>query len=243
MTDRADADATETPVTDTDATETAVTDTDATEPAAAETDGATADAPPIRLSKAEKLEAKAARLREAEERRAEAAAQRASAGTTPRPTGLIVAVCLLSLITAALVAVLIVGYLSWQHQRDLNSARAQAAKAATRFALDFGSYDYQHLDSEFSAVAARMTPDFAKSYTDTSNKLKPTLVQYKSKVTATVQGSGVTSVSTAQATVVVFLDQTVTTSQSTTPRIDRNRLQIQLVRKNGKWLVAKLLAK
>ncbi len=224
---------------DTEATDTEASDSDATDPDAAADD----PAPPVKLTKAEKLEAKAARLREADVRRAEVAAERAAGGPAARPTGLIVAVSVLAVVAAALVAVLVVGYLSWQHQRDVNTARAQAVKAAKSFAVDFGSYDYQHLDTEFSAVAARMTSDFAKSYTDTSTKLKPTLVQYKTKVTATIQGSGVTSVSTGKATVVVFLDQTVTTSQSATPRVDRNRLQIQLVHKNGKWLVAKLLAK
>jgi hypothetical protein len=35
----------------------------------------------------------------------------------------------------------------------------------------------------------------------------------------------------------------VRTSQSSTPRVDRNRLEIHLVQQDGKWLVAKLLAK
>jgi Mce-associated membrane protein len=137
----------------------------------------------------------------------------------------------------------VVGFVSWNHQRDVNDARAGALKAAKTFAVDFGSYDYRHLDSDFSEVAARMTPDFAKSYVETSDKLKPTFIQYKTQVTARIQGFGVTSVSTSSATVVVFLDQRVQTSQSSTPRIDRNRLELRLVKEKGKWLVKKLLAK
>ena len=206
-------------------------------------DGAPSDEAAVRKpSKAERLEAKAARLREADERRA---AEREAAGTgeaRPNPR-LVVAVVALGVLAAALVAVLIVGFLSWRHQRDVDSARTSALKAARTFAVDFGSYDYQHLDAEFSEVAKRMTAGFAKNYTETSGRLKPTLIQYKTKVTATVQGSGVTSVNTSTATVVVFLDQKVITSQSTVPRIDRNRLQIQLRRQGGKWLVANMLAK
>jgi Mce-associated membrane protein len=236
--------------------------TDRPEPASLEGDDVDADVPadevhaesvepeatkPVKLSKAERLEAKAARLREAEERRAEerrAASERSAVGQPPRSrTGLVVAVSVLGVLSAGLVAVLVIGYLSWQHQRDVNSARDGALKAAKTFAVDFGSYDYQHLDSEFKEVAGRMTPSFAKNYTQTSTKLKPTLVQYKTKVTATLQGAGVTSASPSAATVVVFLDQTVNTSQSSVPRLDRNRLQIQLQRTNGKWLVGTLLAK
>jgi Mce-associated membrane protein len=146
-------------------------------------------------------------------------------------------------VAAALVAVLIIGYLSWQHQRDVNSARTGALKSAKSFAADFGSYDYQHLDTEFAEVAKRMTPGFAKNYTETSNRLKPTLVQYRTHVTAKVQGAGVTSAGTSKAVVVVFLDQTVKTSQSSVARIDRNRLEIHLQRQAGKWLVSQMFAK
>jgi hypothetical protein len=40
--------------------------------------------------------------------------------------------------------------------------------------------------------------------------------------------------------VAVFLDQTVTTSQSKTPRIDRDRLIVTLVRTGDTWLISKL---
>jgi Mce-associated membrane protein len=191
--------------------------------------------PKPRLSKAERLEAKAARLREAEERRA--------ASRSPKRTGYVIATAALGAVVAALLALLLVLYFSGQDQRDENSARDAAAAAAKSFALDFGAYDYQHLDTEFREVAARMTPDFAKSYLETSGKLTPTFEQYKTQVTARIQGWGVTSASTSNATVVVFLDQTVRTSRSSAPRIDRNRLEIQLVHTDGKWLVSKLVAK
>jgi Mce-associated membrane protein len=198
----------------------------------------------VKLTKAARLEARAARLREAEERRAEKQRAAQPAGVEPAPTrGLLIATVLLAVLSAGLIVVLVIGYFSWQHQRDLTNARAGALKAGKAFALDFGAYDYRSLDADFKKVTTGMTAKFAKDYTDTSSKLKPTLVQYKTRVTSSLQGAGVTSASTTRATVVVFLDQTVNTSQSSVPRIDRNRLQMQLERHNGKWLVAKLLAK
>jgi Mce-associated membrane protein len=58
-----------------------------------------------------------------------------------------------------------------------------------------------------------------------------------------VQGLAASTATTAKVSVVILLDQTVTTSQSSTPRIDRNRLQMDLVRQQGTWLIAKLLLK
>lgn len=194
---------------------------------------------PPKSAKAEKLEAKAARLRKREEQRAADVA----AGRPPQRRSFVIATAALSVVCAVLIALLLVLYFSWQDQRDKNSARDDAVAAAKSFALDFGAYDYQHLDTEFQEVAQKMTPDFAKSYLETSDKLKPTFEQYKTQVTAQIQDWGVMSANTSKATVLVFLDQTVLTSQSTTPRIDRNRLEIQLVHTDGKWLVSKLLAK
>ncbi len=208
----------------------------------------------VKLTKAERLEAKAARIREAAERRATDAA---AGGRGPAPRGLLVATTVLGAVVATLVAALVIALMSWQGQRDTShgwraawqqsraagAARIEAAAAAKTFARDFGAYDYRHLDSDFSEVAARMTPEFRRSYLQSTERLKPTFLQYKTQVTARVQGFGITSATASNATVVVFLDQTVRTSQSSTPRIDRNRLEIRLVHRDGKWLVAKLLAK
>jgi Mce-associated membrane protein len=200
-------------------------------------------------TRAERLEAKAARLREAEERR-----EQGAAGPSPIPVGAIVAA---GVLVTALAAALVVFIVAWHSQRDTShgwraawhrlhesaDSRSEAVNAAKAFAVDFGSYDYRHLDVEFQEVAKRMTPSFANNYLDSTTKLKPTFVQYKTQVTARIQGYGVTLSAAAKATVVVFLDQTVRTSQSSTPRVDRNRLEIHLVQQDGKWLVAKLLAK
>lgn len=218
--------------------ETATPVIDESPTAAGETPGPE-EAPKAKPTRAERLEAKAARLREAEQRRAaEPAADRAGASR-----GLVIALAAVSAVAVAAVTLLVITFVSWQHQRDVDSARDSAVKAAKEFAVDFGSYDYRHLETDFREVASRMTPDFARSYLDSSGRLEPTFEQYKTQVTAQIQAYGVTSVSTSRATVVIFLDQTVRTSQSSTPRIDRNRLELHLVHQDGKWLVTELFAK
>ena len=214
-------------------------------------------------TRAERLEAKAARLRDAEEKRAADAV----AGRVPDRRPFVIATAALGGLAVALAALLLVTFLAWQDAKDSNDspdtspsssgtptasgaalaltspAVESAVAAAKSFAVDFGTYDYQHLDTEFQEVAQKMTPSFAKSYLATSGKLKPTFVQYKTQVTARIQGYGVTSATADEAVVIIFLDQTVHTSQSSTPRIDRNRLEVDLVKTGGEWLVSKLLAK
>lgn len=199
--------------------------------------------PPVKpRTRAEKLEAKAARLRELEERRAERAAAR-DATTTRRSRGLLVAVSVLGvlvLILGTLVAILVP---TWLHQKHVNAARAGALAAARTYAVDFGSYDYRHLDADFARVAAHLTADFRKTYLSDSTRLRPAIVQYQGRSTATVQGLAVGTVSETRAEVLVMLDQDVTTAQSSMPRTDRNRLQMSLVRQGGHWLIARLQLK
>ncbi|MEO6886632.1 MAG: hypothetical protein ABI232_10165 [Jatrophihabitantaceae bacterium] len=203
----------------------------------------------VRTSKAAKLEAKAARLRQTEQARAAAAA----AGVPPRQrsTAWVVAVSVLGAVAIALAAVVVVGALALSHQRDsnnrlhdLNAAQTQALQVASRYAVDFGSYNYQTLDADFTKVMAELTPSFATNYAQVSASLKSTIEQYKGSSTATVQDIGVAKVnSPTSVVVIVFLDQSVTTSQSTTARIDRNRLEMTLEKQKGTWLISNLLLK
>lgn len=193
-------------------------------------------------TRAEKLEAKAARLREMEERRAERAAAK-DAAPARRRKGLLVAVAVLGVLVLALGTLVAILVPTWLHQKHVNAARVSALKAASAYAVDFGSYDYRHLDADFARVADHLTPGFKKTYLSDSSKLRPAIVQYQGRSTATVQGVAAGRVTDSTASVLVLLDQTVTTAQSSAPRIDRNRLQMILVRQGGQWRIAKLLLK
>lgn len=186
--------------------------------------------------KAARLEAKLAKLREAQAAEA--------AGAAPRSGKVTAALVTLAALVVVLAVAVGVG-LPWVlHQRALNDARSDALRAAQRYAVDFGSYDYRHLDADFATVTSHLTPDFAKDYQSVASSLKQTIVQYKGTSTAKVQGAAVAALhGTSKADVLVFLDQTVSSAQSKTPRIDRNRLQLRLERRDGTWLIADLQLK
>jgi hypothetical protein len=50
----------------------------------------------------------------------------------------------------------------------------------------------------------------------------------------------VISSSSARATVLVFVAQQVTNTQLSAPRLDRSRIEVDLVHSGGRWLIAKL---
>jgi hypothetical protein len=69
----------------------------------------------------------------------------------------------------------------------------------------------------------------------------PLATKYKATSTADISAVGVKSVTPSTATVLLFADQTVTNTQlSTDGRLDRTRIEADLVRVDGHWLINKL---
>jgi Mce-associated membrane protein len=212
-----------------------------------------ADAADTGTSKAARLEARAAKLRAREEAKAQARAERAAASDTPG--GTVAAPAGRWRIAAIALAILLVASIAVDvpimvAQSDTNAKHARVDRErnsvtaiASRYAVDFGSYDYTTLDADFARVLSHLTPSFAKNYQSVSGALKPTIVQFKTKETAAVQAVAVQSITSSQAIVLVFLDQTVVSTQSSTPRIDRNRLRVTMQRQHdGTWLISEIAA-
>ena len=205
---------------------------------------------PAKPSKADRLEAKAARLREEAER---------AAAAPPRQLGQRPAVVLLAVSVASallLTAVLVLYFIQLSHknskihglERALAPASARppggdlgatALAAAQQYAVDFSSYDYANLDHDIALVESHLTPDYRAKYEQITSELRTLAPQYKSRETGVVQGAGIQSLSSSTAVVVLFLDQTVTSTQVKTPRIDRNRMVMTLQRQpDGTWLIS-----
>lgn len=148
-----------------------------------------------------------------------------------------------AVLIAGLAALSIVLALKLSDRNTQNDLRVSATNAARQYAVDFSTYDYRHLDEDFARVSAHLAPSFRQQYASTTASLKSIVVQYRGVAIATVQGVGISSVSSKKAVVLVFLDQQVTNSTTKTPRIDRNRLEVTLQRSNGQWLLSDLQLK
>jgi Mce-associated membrane protein len=142
-------------------------------------------------------------------------------------------------VAAAVLAALVGLKVSARHDRDRASTAAMSA--ATTGVATVLSYNYRSLDHDFAAAEALLTPSFRKAYDATTAKaVQPLAAKYKAVSTAQVSAAGVISASTSRATVLVFVSQTVTNSQLSAPRLDRSRIQVELVRAHGTWLINKL---
>jgi Mce-associated membrane protein len=123
----------------------------------------------------------------------------------------------------------------------VDGTRGDVVGAATSGVATVLSYDYRHLDTDFARARGLLTPKFRKQYDDTTAKgVRPLAAKYKAISSADVSAAGVVEAGRDRAVVLVFVNQTVTNSQLTAPRLDRSRIKVSLVRSQGRWLIDKL---
>jgi Mce-associated membrane protein len=124
----------------------------------------------------------------------------------------------------------------------LASPNAIAAEAAasreTRATL---TYNYKTLSADYAAAEAGLTPRFRANYlTTTASSVTPEATKTQAVSAAAVTAGGVSVATATTATVLLFVDQTVTNNLLAHPRLDRSRIKVSMVKLNGRWLVDNL---
>ena len=162
----------------------------------------------------------------------------------PASRGAPVAVpALAALVVLAVVAAVLAVLLSMRvsHNHEKNQAATAALSAATTGVASVLSYNYKSLDADFAKAEALLTPSFRKSYQATTAKaVQPLAAKYKAVSTAQVSAAGIIVASTSAAKVLVFVSQQVTNTQLSAPRLDRSRIEVELIHTHGQWLINKL---
>ncbi len=126
------------------------------------------------------------------------------------------------------------GAMLWDKSQT-EDARASALDAGRRYATDLATYSYQNLDNNLAVVRAHSAGEFSGQYQQVASNLKDLIVKYQSNSSAKIVQAGLVSGNRDAAEVIVFLDQTVTNTNSPQPRVDRNRMQLTLLRQDSDW--------
>ncbi|MGN6302316.1 MAG: hypothetical protein ACTHN8_14640 [Angustibacter sp.] len=147
-------------------------------------------------------------------------------------------------LTALLVVILVaVGLLvrADRQARAVDEARGEAVSAARTAATAILSYDYRHLDADFAKGRALTAPPFSQQYAKTTaDAVKQVATQTKATVVAQVAAVGVEQASAHRVVVVLFVNQTTTSSRLERPQVDQNRVEMTLVERDGRWLVSQV---
>jgi Mce-associated membrane protein len=149
---------------------------------------------------------------------------------------------LLALTLVAVAVLVLVGYRVRAEDR-VETARVQALAAAQDNAVTILSYDYRHLDADFAAARKTLTGQFATDYASTTRSVvRPGAEQYHAVVKAEVAAGSVVSATADKVVVLLFVNQTTTSTRLDGPRVDLNRVQLTMVPVDGRWLVSKVTA-
>jgi Mce-associated membrane protein len=161
-------------------------------------------------------------------------------GSSRRPDWilLVAAVVTLALVlTAGLVA------LRARTAARTETARTAAQAAAESDVVDLLSYDYRHLDRDFARARSHLTGKFVADYTTTTqHTVRPLAPQVHAVVKATVASSSVVRASENTVVVLLFVNQTTTSTRLEAPRTDLNRVRLTMTRVGGAWKVSKVAA-
>ena len=163
----------------------------------------------------------------------------ARAGRFPLRLSLPLTIAVGALLVLALAAAVTFGVLL-SGKTATDRAGQQALATAKAYAVTVTTYDYQNLDRNFADVLDGATGEFKDQYSGASQTLRQLIANAKATARGSVLGAGISSASTDQVVVVVFVDQLISNAATAQPRIDRNRVEMTLVPRDGRWLVSKL---
>lgn len=161
-----------------------------------------------------------------------------SAGTaTPRrrPALILVAIAIVLLAAAA---ISVFGVLGASRATAQDNDRLALVSAARLDAVDFTTYDYRNIASDFARFAARTTGSLHTDYTRFAPDLETRFKDLKVHSVGQVITAGVVQSTSTTATVLVAVNDTVYNSKTPKGQVVYDRLAFVLQKIDGRWLAS-----
>ncbi len=121
--------------------------------------------------------------------------------------------------------------------RGEQTARAELAPLAAEQIPQVFGYDYQTVERSLTDAYSMLTPDYRREFEERANKdIIPQARERQLVSQANVVGVGVLNAQRNSASVMVYLNRTVT-DKSRQPVYDGSRLRVDYQKVDGKWLI------
>jgi Mce-associated membrane protein len=125
-----------------------------------------------------------------------------------------------------------------QRAEDTQVAAESAPSVAERAAEAILAYDHGNIDADQDSAQRFMTSSFAEEYATTFEQtVKPAARTYRAQVEAEVHGSSVVRAAQDRVRVLLFVDQTTRSTAHERPQVALNRVEFDMVLRDGEWLV------
>ncbi|MFC9355200.1 hypothetical protein ACFTZB_01265 [Rhodococcus sp. NPDC057014] len=125
--------------------------------------------------------------------------------------------------------------------RSQEEIRAQALTQAAQLVPDILSYDFNTVDNHFTSSLEHLGGEFRNQFESVSKDvIIPSAKERQVVTSATVIESSVVSVDADAATVLMFLNQSTTSTDSPAPKLDGSRVQVSLQRDGDSWQITEM---
>jgi Mce-associated membrane protein len=131
------------------------------------------------------------------------------------------------------------GWLYWERveTRGEQATRAALPPLVSKEIPEVFAYDYQTVERSLSAAYQLLTPAYRREFEKSANeKIIPEARSREVVVQASVVGVGVMAAQRNSASVMVYMNRTVT-DKTRQPLYDGSRLRVDYQRIEGKWLI------
>jgi Mce-associated membrane protein len=131
------------------------------------------------------------------------------------------------------------GWLYWNgvEIRGEQATRAELAPLAAKQIPQVFGYDYQTVERNLNEVYPLLTPDYRREFEDRATKdIIPQARERQLVSQANVVGVGVLTAQRNSASVMVYMNRTVT-DKSKEPVYDGSRLRVDYRKVDGEWLI------
>jgi Mce-associated membrane protein len=146
-----------------------------------------------------------------------------------------------SLLFTVIVALAAIGgYFYWDRveTRGEQAARAVLPKLAAKEIPQVFAYDYQTVERSLTEAYPLLTPEYRAEFQKSANaQIIPEAKKREVVVQANVVGVGVIAAKRNSASVMVYMNRTVT-DKARQPLYDGSRLRVDFKLVSGKWLIA-----
>ncbi|MGE2834318.1 mammalian cell entry protein [Mycobacterium sp. SMC-4] len=144
------------------------------------------------------------------------------------------------LVATAVVALAAVGgslWWGWIERQGEKAARAEVTPLAREQIPRVFGFDYQTVEANFTEVYQFLTPDYRREFADrTAKDVIPQARERQLVSQANVVGAGVLDAQRTAASVMVYMNRTVT-EKAGKPVYDGSRLRVDYQKIDGKWLI------
>jgi len=144
------------------------------------------------------------------------------------------------LVVATVLATTLTIWLSFglYNQHEAEQRRQDILAAARQSALNFTSLDYRHYGRDSANVLEGATGDFKKQFAAQTEQLTKLVAENESVSEGQVLDAGIVRSDEHSARVLVVADSKVTNTAAPKGEARTYRLQLDLVRRDGRWLTS-----